>query len=133
LALLEDDYRLNARKITDQLAQMQNNFAMLNQNMQWMRGAIQTNAPTITAAQTGLGKLGSAGPGPYTIAVTGASLVIQTPNLPNFAQSNTRPKPQPQGLSPSLYGQAVTEGLSPSAAVTSSAGADALLPGAVQY
>jgi len=133
LALLEDDYRLNARKITDQLAQMQNNFAMLNQNMQWMRGAIQTNAPTITAAQTGLGKLGSAGPGPYTIAVTGASLVIQTPNLPNFAQSNTRPKPPPQGLSPSLYGQAVTEGLSPSAAVTSSAGADALLPGADQY
>merc|ERR1711865_660283 len=71
--------------IPDQMAQMQKNFTNLNHNVQWMRGALQTVQPPISAGKSPAG-IPQGGQGPYTIAVTGASLIIQTTNMPTFSQ-----------------------------------------------
>jgi len=79
-------------KFSDQIMQMEKYFKSMNQNMQWLRGAIQTNVVNKPdGVANSFGGMDVPSKGPYTIAVTGASLIIQTPNVPTFSQPNTTP------------------------------------------
>lgn len=82
--------------------EIRHSMRMMSDNMTWMKGAIQRQVMGRPEPSATINS--SPGGGAYTIAVTGASLIIQTPHMPTYNSQPEKPPDIPGAVSHAALG-----------------------------